>query len=172
MNSPTTSTIDVFLCERARLKGVVASLGLDGSDADDILQDVFVKASGHGSGLVDQADQLRWLMRVTVNRCLLEFRHRGRFRRAASEVLQRSRTKTTVGPSQIAIQAEEVEMVRDALKKLDQTLLVPLVLCYFSDMDSSQIGQILELPASTVRSRLKRARLALARVLMDKGLTS
>jgi DNA-directed RNA polymerase specialized sigma24 family protein len=59
--------------------------------------------------------------------------------------------------------------VRETLQKLDGSLLGPLVLRYFCDLNSTEIGQILELKQSTVRSRLREARLVLARQLMRRG---
>jgi DNA-directed RNA polymerase specialized sigma24 family protein len=52
---------------------------------------------------------------------------------------------------------------------LDPALLEPLVLRYFAGLDSTEIGSALGLNASTVRSRLREARLALAGRLMQRG---
>ena len=51
---------------------------------------------------------------------------------------------------------EEREMVRRALQTLDPQTRSILVLRYFAELDSTEIGKILELPAATVRGRLRR----------------
>jgi len=56
------------------------------------------------------------------------------------------------------------------LKKLDETLLGPLVLRYFCQFNSNEIAETLDLPASTVRGRLRDARMALAKRLQKEGL--
>ncbi|UCD53634.1 MAG: hypothetical protein JSW27_09585 [Phycisphaerales bacterium] len=53
---------------------------------------------------------------------------------------------------------------------MDDEWLKPLVLRYFCDMKSAEIGQTLEMPASTVRSLLRKGRLALAQALMKRGI--
>ena len=57
----------------------------------------------------------------------------------------------------------------EALRDLDDGLLRPLVLRYFCDLTSAEIGEILALPAPTVRSLLHKGRLALAKALMKRG---
>jgi len=59
--------------------------------------------------------------------------------------------------------------VRENLQKIDGALLAPVVLRYFCDLNSSQIGEILGLKASTVRSRLREARMILAKRLLERG---
>jgi DNA-directed RNA polymerase specialized sigma24 family protein len=55
------------------------------------------------------------------------------------------------------------------LDRLEPPLRTALVLRYFLEMDSGQIGAILEEPASTVRSRLRAARQRLASELKRAG---
>ena len=55
--------------------------------------------------------------------------------------------------------------MRENLQKIDGALLAPVVLRYFC----SQIGEILGLKASTVRSRLREARMILAKRLLERG---
>ncbi len=59
--------------------------------------------------------------------------------------------------------------MRESLQKLDESLLGPVVLRYFCDLDSNKIGEILEVNPSTVRSRLRDARLILAKQLLERG---
>ena len=59
-----------------RLKRVVAGMGFGPADADDILQDVFLEASRRPGEYRGREQAQRWFLRVTVNRCLLEYRRR------------------------------------------------------------------------------------------------
>ena len=72
-------------------------------------------------------------------------------------------------PEEDAIRGEHVDMLNETLTELSETLLVPLVLRYFCDMNSTEIGDALESTPSTVRSRLQEARLSLARALIKRG---
>lgn len=66
--------------------------------------------------------------------------------------------------------AERLAAVHKALSDLDDGLLRPLVLRYFCDLTSAEIGEILDMPAPTVRSTLCKGRMALAKALMKRGI--
>jgi RNA polymerase sigma factor (sigma-70 family) len=173
---PESNLLDVFSTELWRLKRIIAGMGLSASDGEDILQDVSIQAlkqqrSGLQTALLSREDNVRWLIKVTVNRCLIEHRSRRTFRRHAREILkQRLETKTTSKAAvENVIVAEELEIVRESLQKLDDSLLAPMVLRYLCDMNSKEVGEILALSPSTVRSRLREARMILAEGLLKGG---
>ena len=101
----------------------------------------------------------------------MEHRRRRTFRRHASEILKRRQeTKKASKPAdEKVIVAEELEIVRQSLQKLDDSLLAPMVLRYFCDLNSKEVGEILALSPSTIRSRLREARLILAKGLLERG---
>jgi RNA polymerase sigma-70 factor (ECF subfamily) len=155
-----------------RLKRIVAGMGLGPADADDILQDVFLDASRRPGQYRGPEQAERWLVRVTVNRCLLEYRRRSRFRHAAAEILRRRQAREPAAPAldgATADTAEEIELIRETLRELDGSLAAPLVLRYFCDYNATQIGEILNLPPATVRGRLRAARRFLAERLIKRG---
>ena len=166
-----SSLMDVFSAELGRLKRIIAGMGLSASDGEDVLQDVSIKALKQTRAFESPEDGMRWLIKVTVNRCLMEHRRRRTFRRHADEILKR-RLETKTASKQTdekAIIVEEIEIVREILQKLDDSLLTPTVLRYFCDLNSKEVGEILALSPSTVRSRLREARLILAKRLLERG---
>ena len=167
--SSESNFVDVFLAELGRLKRIVAGMGLSASDGEDVLQDVSMQALRRAGKCQTKEDNVRWLIKVTVNRCLIEHRRRRSFRRRASEILKRrSETKTDPTAEKVIV-AEELEIVRESLQKLDETLLMPMVLRYFCDLNSREVGEILAMSPSTVRSRLREARMILAKRLIERG---
>ncbi|MBN2594970.1 MAG: sigma-70 family RNA polymerase sigma factor [Sedimentisphaerales bacterium] len=170
------SLLEIFSAELSRLERIIAGMGLSTSDGEDILQDVSIRAlkqqkSSSQTAVSSREDSVKWLIKVTVNRCLLEHRSRRTFRKHASEILKRRlETKTASNPAdEKVIMAEELEIVRESLQKLDDSLLAPMVLRYFCDMNSKEVGEILALSPSTVRSRLREARIILAKGLLERG---
>lgn len=163
--------LDIFLAELGRLKRIVAGLGLSAQDGEDVLQDVSIQALKQSGKYQSREDSVRWLIKVTVNRCLMEHRRRRSFRRRACEMLKRrSENKTNSNRTdEKVIDAEELEIVRESLQELDDSLLGPTILRYFCDLNSKEVGQILGLKASTVRSRLREARMILAKRLLERG---
>ncbi|MHC4285989.1 MAG: RNA polymerase sigma factor, partial [Planctomycetota bacterium] len=64
----------------------------------------------------------------------------------------------------------ELEIMRETLHELDESLLTPMVLRYFCDLNSREVGRILAISPSTVRSRLREARMILAKRLVKRGI--
>ena len=163
--------LDIFLAQQPRLRRIAAGMGLGASDVEDVLQDVSVKALKGPVNSQSKEQSARWLIKVTLNRCLTEHRRRRTFKRHTGEILKRRSQEDAASKptAEKAIQAEELEIVRSSLKNLDDSLLAPLVLRYFCDLNSKEIADILDLPASSVRSRLRDARVILAKDLLKRG---
>lgn len=157
-----------FLESFETLKRVVAGLGLAAPDAQDILQDVYLQASQRGTPL--PAGQAKaWLVRVTVNRALLEHRQRKRFHQLTTRIVRERPDRQAPSAESLAARAEELAAVRQAMQELDEPLLVVMALRYSSGMDSTEIGEALGIPPGTVRRRLHDARLILAKRLIERG---
>lgn len=161
----------VFIGQIGRLRRLVIAMGLSAEEGQDILQDVYVEAIKGQPKYHSDLEASQWLMRVTINRCLLEFRRRKRHNRAANEVVKQwsQLKKHSSGPDMQAIRAEEVEIMMQCLRQMDEMLQVPLAMRYFCELNSSEIGEILELEPGTVRKRLYKGRIILADALMKKG---
>ena len=168
--SKPTST-DVFVAELACLKRIVAGMGLSATDGEDVLQDVSIKAMKQAGVFESKQDCIRWLIRVTANECLAEYRRRRSFSRHAREILRRRQLTKTASKATVekVIVAEELEIVRESLRELDDSLLGPMVLGYFCNLNSKEVGEMLALSPSTVRSRLREARMILAKRLLERG---
>ena len=149
--------------ELGRLAG---AMGHNGSTAEDILQDVYLTALRKCPPDMERTELRRWLFRVTTNRCNLEHRRR-KTRRSALQNwwrLRPSRNAEEQTTSEV-VREEQRELVRNALHQLDELQRSVLVLRYFIDLDSQEISRILNIPDSTVRSHLRKARLRLAECL-------
>ena len=165
------SKMDVFFAERERLKRIVAAFGLNPSDGEDVLQDVSIKVLETSGENRTRQENIRWLTKVTINRCLTEHRRRRTFHRNAQNILLRRAQKNvgSIRAVEKTINAEELEAVRKSMQKLDDSLLGPVILKYFCDFNSIEIGEMLGLKASTVRSRLRAGRMLLAKRLLERG---
>jgi len=162
----------VFIRHIGRLRWLVVAMGLSAEEGQDILQDVYVEVVKRPPKYCGDQEASRWLMRVTANRCLLEFRRRKRHRRAASEVVKQwaELEKDSPAPDMQAIHAEEVEAMMQCLREMNESLQVPLAMRYFCELNSSEIGEILKLESGTVRKRLHKGRILLADALLRKGI--
>ncbi|MEJ2702652.1 MAG: RNA polymerase sigma factor [Sedimentisphaerales bacterium] len=162
----------VFMGHVERLRRLVVGMGLSAEDGDDILQDVYLEVVKRPPEGRSDSEAARWLIRVTVNRCLLEYRRRKRDRRAAKEVLQQwtELEHNAAGPERQAIRAEEIEAIMQCLGEMNESIRMPLAMKYYSGFNANEIGGILGLEPGTVRKRLYDGRIALAKALTQKGI--
>ncbi len=141
------------------LKGLVCSMTEAGGDTDDILQDVCVQVIRKIATL-RQPERFRpWLATVARNE-VLRWRRRNRNRpvpldeNAAGEQVD----DTAAGPVESIACAEQLELIRSAIKRLPDKYREVFMLAHASDVSYAQIGEILDIPVTTVQIRLVRAR--------------
>lgn len=149
-----------FLCNAMRLHGdTVYRLALcrmqNTADAEDVYQDVFLKLLGQESGNWDPEHLKAWLIRATLNRCADI--HRFRLRRpvlALEDIPELARPVDDGGAE-----------LWDAVARLPEKLRTAVHLHYAEGYSTEEIAALLGVPAATVRTRLRRARLKLKDLL-------
>ena len=152
---------------RADLTRLAAAMGIQATRREDVLQEVYLAARGKcPEGLGGDALR-RWLFRVTANQCRLEHRRRQRWEKVFTALAFWRSGIESADSSEQAEQLELTTQVEAALGRLTIVEREIVVLRYFCDFDSSQIGEMLSLPSATVRSHLAKARRQLARELAD-----
>lgn len=153
---------EVYESERPRLVRLAAGMGLAMVDAEDALHDCYAALLERKAQLPCREDAQRWLTRVMVNRSMLHHRSRYRWRKVAaacSRLLAMGSQRTET----------DEELLRRVLMDQPPEDRAMLVLRYFCEMDSMEIGKVFEMPAATIRSRVHRARLELGERLLAKG---
>jgi RNA polymerase sigma-70 factor (ECF subfamily) len=134
----------------------------DADVADEILQNVALAAldAGRQQTVVQQAAP--WLYRVLVRQCLLYRRQQGRRRKLLTRFqAQQNHSPTTHGtsdPLQWLLSNERRDLVRQSLAMLDDRDAQVLLLKYCEGWSYQQIAAHLGVTASTIESRLHRAR--------------
>jgi RNA polymerase sigma-70 factor (ECF subfamily) len=151
---------------QGRLYQVAYRLLRDPLEAEDALQEVFLKVVEHAHRFEPQASVRAWLHRITVNHCLNLLR-----RRHPQESLDQED-----GPALAAAGATPLEALeeRDLSRRLEQLLeALPenqrraLVLKRFAGLSYQEIGEEMGLSSQAVDGLLKRARQFLKKALQD-----
>jgi RNA polymerase sigma-70 factor (ECF subfamily) len=136
-------------------------------DADDVTQDVFLRAYRALSKFDGRADLFTWLYRITVNTSLNHIRSRKRTQSIAREGARQSSgtgsrpeklgevQRTPLEETQIT---ERMHSVLTELCELSETLRVTLVLATVEVLPYRKIAEILEIPEGTVAWRVNEAR--------------
>jgi RNA polymerase sigma-70 factor (ECF subfamily) len=143
-----------------RLVAQVYAFTTDLTEAQDVVQEAFARALARPRGLTDVDNPEAWLRTVAVN----VVRRRWRRRKLLDTILLRDRpVARTVEPPPGPERAD----LRDAMAALPAPYREVVVLHYFADLPVDEVAALLEVPVGTVKSRLSRARAALATRLGD-----
>lgn len=117
-------------------------------DADDILQDVFVRYLRYAPVFEDEEHCKAWLIRTTINR-------------TNSLLSSAWFRRTTPLDDALRTEMQEKSDVYYAVLKLSPKYRTVIHLYYYEDYSTAEIAQILSQKESTVRSQLHRARAVL-----------
>ncbi len=148
-----------------------------GDDAQDLTQEVFIKIYRTlGSFDVEKGSFMTWVTTVTRNLLVDHFRKTKQDRVTDSldntgsedeDTLPLSDQLADKGPTpDVRVHRRETqEMVQRALQKLSPELREAVILRDLQDMDYKDIALSLKVPEGTVKSRINRGRVELARLL-------
>ncbi len=144
-------------------------------DARDAAQETFIAAFRHLANFRGEAKVSSWLHRIAVNQCITRQR-RARVRgetsleaeeEAAAGGARFAAPARTSSPARLTEAGERAGAVRRAVGALPPELRAVVVLKEFEDMTFQEIADALDVPLSTVKSRLytalKQLRLRLGR---------
>lgn len=134
-------------------------------DASEVTQNVFVKAYEKLSTYNEHFKFFSWLYKIAVNASLTFLEQKKRIDLLADQdVPQDSSLEQDVEAS------ERVEILEEAILQLRPEYRIVIVLRHFHDLSYDEIGQILDIPEKTVKSRLYTARQVLKDLLLKAGL--
>jgi RNA polymerase sigma-70 factor (ECF subfamily) len=142
---------------RPRIWRLVARLAGSADLADDLTQEVSLRAFQAFGGFRGEADAFTWLYRIAVN---VVNRHREGRRELlpldAPEVAELP-ADAACGPEHLALQADRRAAVWSAIERLPEELRTTLVLQVYEALKYREVAAILNVPVGTVKSRLNHA---------------
>ncbi|MCZ6673461.1 MAG: RNA polymerase sigma factor [Verrucomicrobia bacterium] len=140
------------------------NLARNGVDAEDLVQQAFLKlAKGH-SKIRDISKVKSWLFSTLYRQFIDQKRRITRHPEIQYE--ESSADSFVAEPTGIGV-GIDCEAVLSALKSLKESLRVPLTLFYFEHYSYQEIAELLDLPVGTVMSRLYRGKAELYKQLKD-----
>lgn len=99
-----------------------------------------------------------------ARRILADWYRRGeRSVKGRDALLRREVDPCVESPSGVMVECEEQRILLAALRRLGLDLQIIVELFYWEELNTQEIGQVLDIPRGTVKSRLRRAREALHR---------
>ncbi len=168
-----TGTTDAFgvLVERYedKMKRYARRFLFGYEEAEDLVQEVFLKAYTNIYSFDSTRKFSSWLYRIAHNEFINAIKKKGRepvpFFDPDSLFPHPIASEQTDGE---ITKKETTEQLESCLDKIDAKYREILVLFYFEDMNYQQIADILQLPVATVGVRLKRGREKMKILLAEK----
>ncbi len=143
-------------------------------DAEDVMQDAFLKSFKHLDKFQGDSRFYTWLVRIAVNEALMKLRKRRPNQvsldepvESGEDLLPREVEDWGPTPEQRFAQTELQRILSDVIGQLDPGFRIVFVLRDIEELSTEETAQLLGLSVPAVKSRLLRARLKL-RQKLDK----
>ncbi len=151
-----------FSSHQGWLRTVLLSRLGNHEEADEVLQEVALAAANQSARQEPVQRVGPWLYRVALRQVLLLKRRQGRRRRLMANVVNRTEIseecRKNASPLEWMLSDERSQRVREVMQQLTDRDRQLLMLKYVEGLSYEEISQTLGVTASSVQSRLHRAR--------------
>jgi RNA polymerase sigma-70 factor, ECF subfamily len=152
-----------------KLERYIMRLGSSREQAQDIVQDTFIKSFKNLRSFNSDFKFSSWIYRIAHNEAVNLFKKESKYQKFSfsdwlSEVLpSNSNVEEEVGDK------IDLEQLKKQLEKLDLKYKEVLILYYLEEKKYKEISKILKVPTSTVGIRLKRAKQQFKKLCQPKS---
>ncbi len=157
----------------------------NGADAEDLVQETYLRAYRSFGSFQDGTNLRAWLFRILTNTFINTYRAKQRRPQetelADVEDLYMYRRLDTLNQAARSAEDQLFDLFTDvevkaALEELPHNFRIPVLLADVEGFSYKEIAEMLDIPIGTVMSRLHRGRKAMQKMLMDfaqaRGLTA
>ena len=138
-------------------------------EAEDLTQEIFIRVYQNLKSYRPEAGSFQnWVFKVARNLIIDHYRQSRRFRQTGGseelETLELAEEKLP-NPQRAVERSEATRFLRDGLASLSPELKEAVILRDLEGMAYQEIAELLSIPEGTVKSRINRGRIELARLL-------
>lgn len=146
-----------------RLYRLTRSILRNAAEAEDVVQDAYVRAYTHLGQYTGEAKFSTWLTRIAVNEGLRRLRRRGRF----DDIQQVAATVPIAeeGPDRLASDREVCRLMEAAIESLPSAYRSVVMLRDVEGLNTAETADCLGIPTATVKTRLHRGHALLRQAL-------
>ena len=148
-----------------RLYRLVRAVIRNNADAEDVLQEAYLRAFAHLQGFNGEASLSTWLSRIALNTALMRLRAEKRLKRAAppagptqAEIIPFPLASSIEDPERLMAQRQLLHLVEEATDALPEAFRLVFVARVIEGLSVEEAAALLDLPPATVKTRLHRAR--------------
>jgi len=138
-------------------------------EAEDRTQEIFLKLYNSLAKFDFQKNFTAWLLTLAKNHLIDEYRKTKWEKTQRDDFDERVLAQGSLsGPEESLVQKETRALIWDGLNQLSPEMRMAVILRDLQGRSYEEMAEILGLPLGTVKSRVNRARIALAEVLKEK----
>lgn len=165
----------ILQANNRRLYRVARSIVRDDGEAEDVLQEAYLRAFSALAEFRGESSLATWLTRIVLNEALQRRRRRTELaaaqidppRHLAAQIIPFPTGHQTVDPERAMAQREICQLLEHAIDELPDEFRTVLVARVIEDMSIEETASLLGLRPETVKTRLHRARRLLKAALAD-----
>ena len=158
---------EIFRRFHVMVYNVAARLSGDPAEAEDLVQEVFLRVHRHLGSFAGRSSLKTWIYRITINHCRSRLGRRSRQREREMATPPEGVRDPGRGPEERAMAADAARQLQDALAALPRRFREAVVLRDVEGLAYEEIASVLRVPVGTVRSRIARGRDGLRRLLEE-----
>ena len=167
-----TQAFDVLVTRYRRAMLTIAQqIVRNPTDAEDVVQDAFLRAFEALPQLSDLNRFGAWLHSITRNRALRYYKNASRYQPQEDMEPHLNRTSDTSAedPAHIVERELTQQAIRDAIQELPSDYQAVIELYYWAEMPQKRMAEFLSVPLTTVKWRLHKAKEMLKTILERRG---
>lgn len=163
-----------MLIERYSKKVYNLALNFAGNrdDASDITQDIFIKVYNNIDKFQEDGSFNAWILKLSKNYCIDYWRKSKNYRQKLEldeSLYVESVHDEVYSPEDTLIKKNDVNFLRKKLQELSPDLRSLIIMRDIEDFSYQEISENLGIPLGTTKSRINRARLKLAKIVLNEG---
>lgn len=148
-------------------RSMTAYLAGSGIEAEDILQETFLKAYKKIDQFEGKSNMYTWLYSIARNKCIDEFRKRKYESNRSSIPVEEYQLESDEFKAKD--QQEEVKLLKEAISQLPELLRSIVVMKSIDGLSYPEISDVTGVNEQTLKNRMFRARKQLAETLKQMG---
>jgi RNA polymerase sigma-70 factor, ECF subfamily len=157
----------IMRLHNSRLFRVARGILREDAEAEDVLQEAYIKAFKSLGGFRGESSLSTWLTRIVMNEALQRLRRRvepptGEYERALDHtgnvIAFPLQGNPPLDPERIVAQRQIVDLIEQAIDSLPDDFRAVLVARVLEDMSIEETAELLSIRPETVKTRLFRAR--------------
>lgn len=159
-----SAQLEVYNAYKNMMFGAAVRILKSREEAEDVVQDCFIKGFQKMYQLNEDANLGAWLKRIVVNKSLDIVRNNKKIIWVEETLI----LETEIEHEDVIEDDISIEFIKNCINKLKEKYSIILTLYLIEDYNHREIGELLNIKESTVRNQYKRGKEKLLQLIKNK----